>query len=82
MWARPKGQFLYGAVLEALTKGLYPDKRHVLRELVLGITRLGEGFNRRRALRINPPVYDTEYWAERSQPNGLSRIAALLKNAG
>jgi hypothetical protein len=29
---------------------------------------------------INPPVYDTQYWAEWSQPYGLVRIAALLKN--
>jgi hypothetical protein len=27
-------RFVYGSVLEALTKGLYPDKRHVLREFV------------------------------------------------
>src|SRR5947207_7394158 len=30
------------------------------------------------ALLINPPVYDTQYWAEWSQPYGLLRIAALL----
>lgn len=34
MTAKRKEQFVYGAVLEALTKGLYPDKRHVLREFV------------------------------------------------
>src|SRR5213082_2669976 len=31
------------------------------------------------ALLINPPVYDTQYWAEWSQPYGLVRIAALLR---
>jgi len=31
------------------------------------------------ALLINPPVYDTQYWAEWAQPYGLLRIAALLK---
>jgi pyruvate-formate lyase-activating enzyme len=34
---------------------------------------------RKTALLINPPVYDTQYWAEWSQPYGLARIAALLK---
>jgi len=34
---------------------------------------------RKIALLINPPVYDTQYWAEWSQPYGLVRIAALLK---
>jgi hypothetical protein len=33
---------------------------------------------RKTALLINPPVYDTQYWAEWSQPYGLVRIAALL----
>lgn len=32
------------------------------------------------ALLINPPVYDTQYWAEWSQPYGLLRIARLLGN--
>lgn len=31
------------------------------------------------ALLIAPPVYDTQYWAEWSQPYGLTRITALLK---
>jgi radical SAM superfamily enzyme YgiQ (UPF0313 family) len=31
------------------------------------------------ALLISPPVYDTQYWSEWSQPYGLLRIAALLK---
>ena len=34
---------------------------------------------RKTALLVNPPVYDTQYWAEWSQPYGLVRIAALLK---
>lgn len=34
---------------------------------------------RKTTLLINPPVYDTQYWAEWSQPYGLVRIAALLK---
>lgn len=34
------------------------------------------------ALLINPPVYDTQYWAEWSQPYGLLRIAALLAQLG
>ena len=32
------------------------------------------------ALLINHPVYDTQYWAEWSQPYGLLRIARLLGN--
>ena len=35
--------------------------------------------HRKTALLINPAVYDTQYWAEWSQPYGLLRIAALLK---
>jgi radical SAM superfamily enzyme YgiQ (UPF0313 family) len=34
------------------------------------------------ALLINPPVYDTQYWAQWAQPYGLLRIAALLKKHG
>jgi len=34
------------------------------------------------ALLINPPVYDTQYWARWSQPYGLLRIAALLAKRG
>jgi hypothetical protein len=36
--------------------------------------------SRKSALLINPPVYDTQYWAEWSQPYGLVRIAALLRS--
>ncbi len=43
---------------------------------------VGSRFQRRRALLINPPVYDTQYWAEWSQPYGLLRIAALLRKGG
>src|SRR5438552_6432574 len=35
-----------------------------------------------RALLINPPVYDAQYWARWSQPAGLLRIATLLKRKG
>jgi len=31
------------------------------------------------ALLVSPPIYDTQYWAEWSQPYGLLRIAALLR---
>lgn len=34
---------------------------------------------RKTALLIAPPVYDTQYWSQWSQPYGLLRIAALLK---
>lgn len=33
-----------------------------------------------KALLINPPVYDTQYWAHWSQPHGLLKIATWLKN--
>jgi radical SAM superfamily enzyme YgiQ (UPF0313 family) len=36
----------------------------------------------RRALLINPPIYDAQYWARWSQPAGLLRIATLLKQKG
>lgn len=34
------------------------------------------------ALLINPPVYDTQYWAEWSTPYGLLRVARLLGDRG
>jgi radical SAM superfamily enzyme YgiQ (UPF0313 family) len=37
---------------------------------------------KKRALLINPPVYDAQYWARWSQPAGLLRIATLLKEKG
>jgi len=40
---------------------------------------LGGHPSRKIALLINPPVYDTQYWARWAQPYGLLRIAALLR---
>jgi len=40
---------------------------------------LGGCASRRTVLIINPPVYDTQYWAQWSQPYGLLRIATLLR---
>src|SRR5260221_6005648 len=37
---------------------------------------------KRRALLLNPPVYDAQYWARWSQPAGLLRIATYLKSQG
>lgn len=37
---------------------------------------------KKTALLINPPVYDTQYWAEWSQPYGLLRIARWLGDLG
>jgi radical SAM superfamily enzyme YgiQ (UPF0313 family) len=37
---------------------------------------------KRRALLINPHVYDAQYWARWSQPAGLLRIATLLRMKG
>ncbi len=34
------------------------------------------------ALLINPPLYDTQYWAEWAQPYGLLRLVALLRKYG
>ena len=34
------------------------------------------------AVLVNPPVYDTQYWARWSQPYGLLRIAGLLRRHG
>lgn len=36
-------------------------------------------FEEKTALLISPPIYDTQYWSQWSQPYGLLRIAALLK---
>ena len=36
----------------------------------------------KRALLINPPVYDVQYWAEWSQPHGLLKVGAYLKQQG
>ncbi len=43
---------------------------------------LGGVPSRRTALLVNPPVYDTQYWAQWSQPYGLLRIAKLLSDYG
>lgn len=36
----------------------------------------------KKALLINPPVYDTQYWAYWSQPHGLLKIASWLRTKG
>jgi radical SAM superfamily enzyme YgiQ (UPF0313 family) len=36
----------------------------------------------RRALLINPPVYDLQYWPEWSQPHGLLKVGAYLRQQG
>lgn len=36
----------------------------------------------RRALLINPPLYDTQYWAHWSQPHGLLKVATWLRTQG
>jgi len=33
----------------------------------------------RKALLINPPIYDTQYWAYWSQPHGLLKVATWLR---
>ncbi len=43
------------------------------------ITHLSNEFEHKTSLLISPPIYDTQYWSEWSQPYGLLRIAALLK---
>jgi|SRR5579862_80124 len=48
-------------------------ERHFSPKMLDGVPR------RKTALLINPPIYDTQYWAEWSQPYGLLRIASLLK---
>ncbi len=34
------------------------------------------------AILINPPIYDTQYWARWSQPHGLLKVATWLKRQG
>jgi radical SAM superfamily enzyme YgiQ (UPF0313 family) len=34
------------------------------------------------AILINPPIYDTQYWARWSMPHGLLKVATWLKNEG
>ncbi len=43
------------------------------------ISQLSGNPKKKSALLIAPPVYDTQYWGQWSQPYGLLRIAALLK---
>lgn len=40
---------------------------------------LGGDPRKKSALLINPPLYDTQYWAMWAQPYGLLRIASLLR---
>lgn len=44
--------------------------------------RYGTLSRRRSALLINPPVYDTQYWANWSLPYGLLRVASWLRTKG
>ncbi len=48
-------------------------------ERLFSVSMLPGNPRRKTALLINPPVYDSQYWAEWSQPYGLLRIAALLE---
>jgi radical SAM superfamily enzyme YgiQ (UPF0313 family) len=48
----------------------------------LSLSHLPGDPKRKTALLINPPVYDTQYWAEWAQPYGLLRIVSLLKAEG
>jgi radical SAM superfamily enzyme YgiQ (UPF0313 family) len=36
----------------------------------------------KRALLINPPIYDVQYWPEWSQPHGLLKVGSYLKEQG
>ena len=36
----------------------------------------------KKALLINPPVYDTQYWERWSMPHGLLKVATFLKQQG
>lgn len=36
----------------------------------------------RKALLINPPIYDTQYWAYWAQPHGLLKVATWLRTQG
>jgi len=36
----------------------------------------------KRALLINPPIYDVQYWAEWSQPHGLLKVGNYLRQQG
>lgn len=36
----------------------------------------------RKALLVNPPIYDTQYWPHWSQPHGLLKVATWLRRQG
>jgi radical SAM superfamily enzyme YgiQ (UPF0313 family) len=36
----------------------------------------------KKALLINPPIYDTQYWAYWAQPHGLLKVATWLQSVG
>lgn len=38
--------------------------------------------SQRTALLFQPPIYDTQYWAEWSQPSGLLKVGSWLKELG
>jgi len=46
------------------------------------ISDLGGNPREKSVLLISPPVYDTQYWAQWSQPYGLLRIATHLRQQG
>src|SRR5436309_5576575 len=46
------------------------------------VGRYGNLNQRRSALLISPPVYDTQYWAHWSLPYGLLRVASWLRTKG
>src|SRR5215470_12501264 len=46
------------------------------------VERYGTLSHRRSALLINPPLYDSQYWARWSLPYGLLRVASWLKTKG
>ena len=46
------------------------------------IRRLPGAAGQKSALLVNPPVYDSQYWAQWAQPYGLLRIGALLRKHG
>src|SRR5436309_4603156 len=46
------------------------------------VGRYGNLNQRRSALLINPPIYDSQYWAHWSLPYGLLRVASWLRTKG
>src|SRR4051794_41327787 len=44
--------------------------------------RCGSLRNRRSAILISPPIYDSQYWAHWSLPYGLLRVASWLRTKG